>query len=104
MSRHKKMYITSNNLVTVESVGPAQGTAFEEYDKGKNLFLTGAAGTGKTFILLHLALKEVLEKNTPYDKVVLIRSLLPSRDIGFLPGCAPNTEVIDGYLSPSGTS
>ena len=86
MSRHKKMYITSNNLVTVESVGPAQGTAFEEYAKGKNLFLTGAAGTGKTFILLHLALKEVLEKNTPYDKVVLIRSLLPSRDIGFLPG------------------
>ena len=80
------MYINHNNLVTVESVGPAQGTAFEEYGKGKNLFLTGAAGTGKTFILLHLALKEVLEKSTPYDKVVLIRSLLPSRDIGFLPG------------------
>ena len=80
------MYINSANLVTVESVGPAQGTAFEEYAKGKNLFLTGAAGTGKTFVLLHLALKEVLEKSTPYDKVVLIRSLLPSRDIGFLPG------------------
>ena len=80
------MYINQNNLVTVESVGPAQGTAFEEYAKGKNLFLTGAAGTGKTFILLHLALKEVLQKETPYDKVVLIRSLLPSRDIGFLPG------------------
>ena len=80
------MYINTANLVTVESVGPAQGTAFEEYAKGKNLFLTGAAGTGKTFVLLHLALKEVLEKSTPYDKVVLIRSLLPSRDIGFLPG------------------
>ena len=50
------------------------------------MFLTGAAGTGKTFVLLHLALKEVLAKDTPYDKVVLIRSLLPSRDIGFLPG------------------
>jgi len=80
------MYINANNLVTVESVGPAQGTAFEEYAKGKNLFLTGSAGTGKTFVLLHLALKEVMDKNTPYDKVVLIRSLLPSRDIGFLPG------------------
>jgi len=80
------LYIQTQNLVTVESVGPAQGTAFEEYAKGKNLFLTGAAGTGKTFILLHLALKEVLQKETPYDKVVLIRSLLPSRDIGFLPG------------------
>ena len=80
------MYINHNNLIPVESVGPAQGTAFEEYGKGKNLFQTAAAGTGKTFVLLHLALKEVLEKSTPYDKVVLIRSLLPSRDIGFLPG------------------
>ena len=66
MSRHKKLYIQTQNLVTVESVGPAQGTAFEEYAKGKNLFLTGAAGTGKTFILLHLALKEVLQKELIY--------------------------------------
>ena len=86
MSRHKKMYINHNNLLTIEPVGPSQNTAFEEYNKGQNLFLSGAAGTGKTFILLHLALKEVLSKDTPYEKVVLIRSLLPSRDIGFLPG------------------
>jgi predicted ribonuclease YlaK len=80
------MYINTSNIIPIEPVGPAQGTAFAEYEEGKNLFLTGAAGTGKTFILLHLALKEVLQKETPYDKVVLIRSLLPSRDIGFLPG------------------
>ncbi|HIM82860.1 MAG TPA: hypothetical protein EYM50_03820, partial [Nitrososphaerales archaeon] len=36
--------------------------------------------------LLYFALKAVLEKGTPYEKVVLVRSLLPSRDIGFLPG------------------
>ena len=48
------------------------------------MFLTGSAGTGKTFILLHLALKAVLDKGQPFDKVVLVRSLLPSRDIGFL--------------------
>ena len=60
--------------------------AFEAYQADKNLFLTGSAGTGKTFILLHLAFKEVLDKGSPYDKVVIVRSLLPSRDIGFLPG------------------
>ena len=86
MASRKKMYINSKNLVKVEPVGPAQGTAFEKYKEGKNLFLTGSAGTGKTFILLYLALKEVLDKGTPYDKVVIVRSLLPSRDVGFLPG------------------
>ena len=86
MSRHKKLYITSQNLVTIEPVGPAQQKAFEAYQADKNLFLTGSAGTGKTFILLHLAFKEVLDKGSPNDKVLIVRSLLPSRDIGFLPG------------------
>ena len=86
MSRHKKLYITSQNLVPIEAVGTAQEKAFAAYGEDKNLFLTGSAGTGKTFILLHLAFKEVLDKGSPYDKVVIVRSLLPSRDIGFLPG------------------
>ena len=86
MASRKKMYINLNNLVTIEPIGPAQGTTFEEYGKGKNLFLTGCAGTGKTFILLYLALKEALDKETPFDRVVIVRSLLPSRDVGFLPG------------------
>lgn len=86
MSRHKKLYITSQNLVPIEAVGTAQEKAFAAYSEDKNLFLTGSAGTGKTFILLHLAFKEVLDKGSPYDKVVIVRSLLPSRDIGFLPG------------------
>ena len=86
MASRKKMYINSANLVTVDPIGPAQGTTFEEYAKGQNLFLAGSAGTGKTFILLYLALKEALDKETPYDKVVIVRSLLPSRDVGFLPG------------------
>lgn len=92
------MYINHRNLLTIDPVGPSQQKAFEEYNKGKNLFLSGAAGTGKTFILLHLALKEVLDKDTPYERVVLIRSLLPSRDIGFLPGTLD--EKADLYQDP----
>ena len=86
MSKHKKMYIQSNQLLTIKPVGTSQEKVFEAWKADKNLFLTGSAGTGKTFILLYLALKDVLDKGQPYDKVVLVRSLLPSRDIGFLPG------------------
>ena len=80
------MHIQSNQLLDIKPVGDTQKKVFEAWGKDKNLFLTGSAGTGKTFILLHFALKAVLEKGTPYEKVVLVRSLLPSRDIGFLPG------------------
>ena len=80
------MYIQSNQLLTIKPVGTTQEKVFEAWKAKKNLFLTGSAGTGKTFILLYLALKDVLDKGEPYDKVVLVRSLLPSRDIGFLPG------------------
>ena len=80
------MQIQSNQLLDIKPVGDTQKKVFESWGNDKNLFLTGSAGTGKTFILLHFALKAVLEKGTPYEKVVLVRSLLPSRDIGFLPG------------------
>jgi predicted ribonuclease YlaK len=65
---------------------PAQEKVFEEYSTNKNLFLYGAAGTGKTFISLYLALREVLDERTPYEKVYMVRSLVSTREIGFLPG------------------
>ena len=80
------MYIQSNQLLPIKPVGDTQKKVFEAWGKDKNIFLTGSAGTGKTFVLLHLALKDVLDKSTPHEKVILVRSLLPSRDIGFLPG------------------
>ena len=92
------MYINSNQLVTINPIGENQQKVFDAWAKDKNLFLTGSAGTGKTFILLHLALKSVLDKSQPYDKVVLVRSLLPSRDIGFLPGTLE--EKSDLYQDP----
>ena len=98
MSKHRKMYIQSNQLVNISPIGENQQKVFDAWAKDKNLFLSGSAGTGKTFILLYLALKAVLDKGTPYDKVVLVRSLLPSRDIGFLPGTLQ--EKSDLYQDP----
>ena len=83
--RRKKPY-NSEMMVPIEPITPNQTTAFAHYNEGKNLFLYGAAGTGKTFITLYMALKQVLDPLTPYNKVVLVRSLVSTREIGFLPG------------------
>ena len=46
----------------------------------------GCAGTGKTFVSLYLGLRDVLKNETAYERVVIVRSLIPTREIGFLPG------------------
>ena len=83
--KRKKPY-NSDMMVDVQPLTPNQKHAFASYSEGKNLFLYGAAGTGKTFITLYQALKQVLDPVTPYQKVVLVRSLVSTREIGFLPG------------------
>ena len=85
-SRKKNKEINANSLVTIKHITDNQKVVFDTWKKGKNQFLFGAAGTGKTFISLYLSLKDVLDLKTSYDKVVLVRSLIPTRDIGFLPG------------------
>ena len=86
MANKKNKEINLSNLVTIKSITDNQKVVFDSWKKDKNQFLFGAAGTGKTFISLYLALKDVLDMKTSYDKVVLVRSLIPTREIGFLPG------------------
>ena len=76
--------IRIDQMVTVNPVTDNQKRAFQEYKNNKNLFLYGAAGTGKTFITLYLALQEALRNETKYDCVYLVRSAVPTREIGFL--------------------
>ena len=78
--------IRIDNMVSVSPVTDNQKKAFQDYKLGKNLFLYGAAGTGKTFVSLYLALQEVLRNETKYDTVYIVRSAVPTREIGFLPG------------------
>jgi len=85
-SNKKNKEINHSNLVTIKSITDNQKLVFDSWKKGKNQFLFGAAGTGKTFISLYLALKDVMDLKSSYDKVVLVRSLIPTREIGFLPG------------------
>ena len=85
-SNKKNKEINHTNLVTVKPITDNQKVVFDSWKKNKNQFLFGAAGTGKTFISLYLALRDVLDLKKSYDKAVLVRSLIPTREIGFLPG------------------
>lgn len=82
----RKKPINVNHLKEIEPITPNQSKVFDAYDEGKNLFLYGCAGTGKTFIAMYLALKEILSGTSNYDKLYMVRSLVPTREIGFLPG------------------
>ena len=84
--QRRKKAINTDQLKVIKPLTPNQESVFESFKEGKNLILHGTAGTGKTFISLYLALKEVLDESTPYDKVYMVRSLVPTREIGFLPG------------------
>jgi len=82
----KKKPINSEMMVDIKPLTPSQEKVFEYWNDNKNLFMYGAAGTGKTFVALYLALNEVLKNDSPYEKVYIVRSLVSTREIGFLPG------------------
>jgi predicted ribonuclease YlaK len=84
MKRRKPL--SSDYLVDIDPLTENQKRLFESYDNGKHLIAYGCAGTGKTFITLYNALRDVLDERTPYERIYLVRSLVATREIGFLPG------------------
>lgn len=93
-------WLKLDDLITVNPLTTNQQSAFLSYKKNnKNLILHGSAGTGKTFISIYLALEEIMEKSKKtYNKLYIIRSVVPTRDVGFLPG--DKTEKIEVYEDP----
>ncbi len=78
--------IGSDHLIDIKPLTPSQEKVFDAWQKNKHLFLFGAAGTGKSFVTMYLALREILDEKSPYNKLYIVRSLVPTREIGFLPG------------------
>lgn len=77
-----------------------QEDAFHSWNENNHLLMKGSAGTGKTFLALYLALIEVLDNTTPYEKVIIVRSIVPTRDIGHLPGTEAEKSAV--YEAPYG--
>ncbi len=88
----------SNQSFKLKSIVPKTETqvkTFSAYDDDKHLFLLGSAGTGKTFISLYLALKSLVNSQE-YNKVIIVRSAVAGRTIGYLPGSpAEKTKVYE---------
>jgi phosphate starvation-inducible PhoH-like protein len=102
----KKRIKTVNNSMTVrlddllqfDPITLNQEKTYAAWDEGYNLVLTGTAGTGKTFNALYLALEDVLDKDSDYDRLIILRSMVPTRDMGFLPGTKAEKE--DAFTTP----
>jgi predicted ribonuclease YlaK len=84
MKRRKPL--SSEYLIDIDPLTDNQKRLFESYASGKHLVAYGCAGTGKTFISLYNALQDVLDEHSPYERIYLVRSLVATREIGFLPG------------------
>lgn len=79
--------IKIDHLKTFEPLTENQKLFFDAYARGDYFIaLHGVAGTGKTFIALYKALEEVLDKSNPFNKIIIVRSAVQSREIGHLPG------------------
>ena len=82
----RKKPINTELMREITPLTANQQILFDSYNDNKNLVAYGCAGTGKTFITLYNALKDVLDEKTPYEKIYIVRSLVSTREIGFLPG------------------
>ena len=82
----RKKPLSSEYLIEVEPLTDNQRRLFDSYADDKHIIAYGCAGTGKTFITLYNALQDVLDETTPYERVYLVRSLVSTREIEFLPG------------------
>lgn len=96
-TRTKKSTSWRKRLIDIFPFSQAQEDFFRYYEKGYNLVLSGAAGCGKTFIALHHALNEAKEHQYR-KKVIIVRSVVPTRDMGFLPGTQKEKEA--AYTTP----
>ena len=86
------------HMVTLEPITKNQSLVFEAFKKDYSIIMSGSAGSGKTFLSIYMAMEQVLDKNTPYDKLIIVRSVVPTRDIGFLPGTQEEKEL--AYVLP----
>jgi phosphate starvation-inducible PhoH-like protein len=111
-ARRRRQKRFENYLVKLKEVAPQtknQEQLFHSFFNERNVLLHGCAGTGKSYCALFLALKDLFEGK--YDKIIIVRSIVPTRDVGFLPGTLqekiamyeePYAEIVDDILGRKG--
>ncbi|NBV27780.1 hypothetical protein EBS02_02005 [bacterium] len=82
----RKKPINLDIMKDIEPLTDNQEKFYKAYELDQHIVGYGCAGTGKTFIALYNALRNVLDEKSPYEKIYIVRSLVATREIGFLPG------------------
>lgn len=95
---NRSMTVRLEDLLEYPPLTENQAIAQEAWYDDFNLVLSGSAGTGKTFMGMYLGLEHVLDPESPQDKLVIVRSMVPTRDMGFLPGTKEEKENV--FLAP----
>ena len=80
----KKGNTLAGNQLVLQTIEPLTQNQTLAFESEKNLVLHGIAGTGKTYVACYLAFRAMTQKD--FANLVIIRSAVPTRDIGFLPG------------------
>tara|TARA_R110000744_G_scaffold10628_7_gene32984 strand:- start:9087 stop:9779 length:693 start_codon:yes stop_codon:yes gene_type:complete len=96
--RNNSMQINIDDMLEYGPITANQEKAYEAWDENYHLVLAGSAGTGKTFMGMYLGLEHVLDPDTEAEKLVIVRSMVPTRDMGFLPGTREEKEA--AFLFP----
>ena len=97
--RSKPVNLRMDNLIVVDPMTTNQKNVFKAFKHdNQHLILSGSAGTGKTFIGMYLALEQILDKKSQQDKLIIVRSVVPTREVGFLPGTID--EKLEAYKAP----
>ncbi len=91
---HNSLSVKLDDLLDYPPLTKNQERVYESWDDDFNLVLTGSAGTGKTFIAMYLALEQVLNPEVEQEQLVIIRSVVPTREMGFMPGSKEEKEDV----------
>lgn len=82
----KKKSWTHHDILNIQPMTPRQKDMFQLYLQGSQVVAYGSAGTGKTFLAMYLALRDIIDKSTPQNGLIIVRSAVASREVGHLPG------------------
>lgn len=85
---------TMKDLRDLRPMTPPQHDMFYHFFQGDHLCVYGSAGTGKSLVALYLGMQEVLNPESPISHIKIVRSAVPSRDQGFLPGKKEEKEMV----------
>jgi phosphate starvation-inducible protein PhoH len=95
--RRKKSW-SLHDLKVINPLNPPQKEMFESYYNGNHIIANGSAGTGKTLAAMYLALTDVLSKEQPQQRIIIVRSAVSTRELGHLPGTV--SEKLEPYEAP----